>query len=190
MTKRATSFEPEVAKAFGSVVRAERNRLAIAQDQFALLANVDRSYFGKLERGERQPSLALMLRVARGLGCTGAELVSQVEMSLGRAVVEMGAQPPAALSPPALRALNDHLGDASLALRIDRAVRESAVEGWREKPMQARQVRHAIRYVLSTGIPADSGLCVQQGDEKRVVPVDLEEETDALLEIVKRQIDY
>jgi transcriptional regulator with XRE-family HTH domain len=41
-----------VAKAFGAVVRAEREQRGIAQDAFALLAHVDRSYYGKLERGE------------------------------------------------------------------------------------------------------------------------------------------
>lgn len=80
--KRATSFEPEVAKAFGSVIRAERQRLQIAQDQFALTAHVDRSYYGKLERGERQPSLGLLLRVAKGLGVPAADLVQAVEARL------------------------------------------------------------------------------------------------------------
>ena len=77
--KRATSFEPKVAAAFGQIVRAEREKQAIAQDAFALLAHVDRSYFGKLERGERQPSLALLLRIANGLQVSGAELLARVE---------------------------------------------------------------------------------------------------------------
>jgi transcriptional regulator with XRE-family HTH domain len=80
--KRATSFEPEVAVAFGTVVRAERLRQGIAQDQFALLANIDRSYFGKLERGERQPSLALIIRVASGLGLPASELVQRLEQAM------------------------------------------------------------------------------------------------------------
>lgn len=80
--KRATSFEPKVAKAFGAVIRARREELAIAQDQFALLAHVDRSYYGKLERGERQPSLSLMLRISRALGCSGADVMAQVEESI------------------------------------------------------------------------------------------------------------
>jgi transcriptional regulator with XRE-family HTH domain len=71
-----------VAKAFGEVVRAERAKLGIAQDAFALLANVDRSYFGKLERGERQPSLGLLLRIAVGLGCSGSELVAKAEKAI------------------------------------------------------------------------------------------------------------
>lgn len=78
-TKRASSFEPAVAVCFGEVIRAERSKLGIAQDRFALLANVDRSYYGKLERGERQPSLGLMLRIARTLGVPASDLVAQVE---------------------------------------------------------------------------------------------------------------
>ena len=80
--RRATSFEPLAATAFGEVIRAERLKQAIAQDQFALLANVDRSYYGKLERGERQPSLALMLRIAGGLGLPASEILVRVERLL------------------------------------------------------------------------------------------------------------
>jgi transcriptional regulator with XRE-family HTH domain len=78
-TRRATSFEPLAAAVFGEVIRAERVRLSIAQDQFALLANVDRSYYGKLERGERQPSLALILRIAGGLGIAASDIIALVE---------------------------------------------------------------------------------------------------------------
>lgn len=61
-----------------------REALGIAQDQFALLAGVDRSYYGKLERGERQPSLALLLRISGGLGVSGSALVGQTEVTLRR----------------------------------------------------------------------------------------------------------
>lgn len=82
--KRSTSFEPRVARAFGEAIRSERLRQEIAQDQFALIANVDRSYYGKLERGERQPSLVLLLRIAEGFGCSGSELLAKVEQQLKR----------------------------------------------------------------------------------------------------------
>jgi len=45
----------------------------------ALQAGVDRSYLGKLERGERQPSLGILLRIAGALGVSGAELVHRAE---------------------------------------------------------------------------------------------------------------
>lgn len=79
---RATSFEPLVAVAFGSVTRQLRVNLGVAQDQMALQAGVDRSYFGKLERGERQPSLGILLRIAGALGVTGAELVRRTELAI------------------------------------------------------------------------------------------------------------
>ena len=84
--KRATSFEPAVAKAFGGVVRSLRVESGLAQDQFALLANVDRSYYGKLERGERQPSLALLLRVSSAIGISGSELLRLVESKLEKGI--------------------------------------------------------------------------------------------------------
>lgn len=61
-----------------------REGLGLAQDQFSLMASVDRSYYGKLERGERQPSLGLLLRIARALGVPGATLVEKTESTLRR----------------------------------------------------------------------------------------------------------
>lgn len=61
------------------MARTVRVGRGVAQDQLALLADVDRSYYGKLERGERQPSLALLLRIAHALDVTGGELVAMVE---------------------------------------------------------------------------------------------------------------
>ena len=80
--RTARSFDPEIAFAFGSVVRIRREGLGLAQDAFALMASVDRSYFGKLERGERQPTLALILRIARGLGVPAYEIIKEVESHL------------------------------------------------------------------------------------------------------------
>jgi transcriptional regulator with XRE-family HTH domain len=77
-----TSFDPTTARAFGQVVRELRERSGLAQDQFALKANIDRSYYGKLERGERQPTLGLLLRAATALGVTGARLVEATEQQL------------------------------------------------------------------------------------------------------------
>ena len=92
--RRATSFEPLAARAFGEVIRSLREGKGLAQDQFALLASVDRSYYGKLERGERQPSLGLLLRIAGGLGVSGAKLVETTEAHLRRS----GPAPTVALS--------------------------------------------------------------------------------------------
>lgn len=64
------------------MIRALRERNGVAQDQLALMASIDRSYYGKLERGERQPSLGLLLRAAKALGVSGATLVQATEKLL------------------------------------------------------------------------------------------------------------
>lgn len=80
--RRASSFEPRIAQAFGAVIRTERVKRRVAQDAFALAAGIDRSYYGKLERGERQPSIALLLRIAIGLDCSAATLIRRLEAAL------------------------------------------------------------------------------------------------------------
>jgi transcriptional regulator with XRE-family HTH domain len=64
------------------VVRRRREELQIAQDAFALAAGIDRSYYGKLERGERQPSLGILLRIAAALDESGAWILAAVEDQL------------------------------------------------------------------------------------------------------------
>ncbi|MBV8036215.1 helix-turn-helix domain-containing protein [Roseateles sp.] len=81
---RADSFDPVVAGACGEVLRAWRLELELAQDAFALLAGIDRSYYGKLERGERQPSLAVLLKCSAAFGKPAAALVEAIEGKLAR----------------------------------------------------------------------------------------------------------
>ena len=54
----------------------------MAQDAFAYAAGIDRSYYGKLERGEKQPSLGMLLKIASTLDRSGAELVALTEVKL------------------------------------------------------------------------------------------------------------
>jgi len=79
---RATSFDPAVASAVGKAMRLGREAQGHAQDAFALIAGVDRSYYGKLERGERQPSVGLLLRIAYALGVPGSDLLKFAEVIL------------------------------------------------------------------------------------------------------------
>lgn len=81
---RVDSFDPIVAAACGAVLRRWRNDRGYAQDAFALLAEIDRSYYGKLERGERQPSLVVLLRCASAFGTPAAALVEAIEKKLKR----------------------------------------------------------------------------------------------------------
>ncbi|WP_413878706.1 UvrB domain 3-containing protein [Candidatus Aalborgicola defluviihabitans] len=96
---------------------------------------------------------------------------------------------PAAINTPALRALFNNLQNYSLdlAVAIDAAIKASLQAGWRENSMKVKKVRLAIRHVLATAIPPDSGLSVSEPDVAPVTPPDLEKETDRILELAKQQ---
>ena len=53
--------------------------------------------------------------------------------------------------------------------------------------MKVKKVRLAIRYVLSTAIPADSGLGASMPGATPPVSLDLEKEADRILELAKQQ---
>lgn len=75
----ATTFEAEPARAFGAAVRAARTEQGIAQEMLANLAGIERSHMGKIERGEHMPTLAIILKISKALGCSSAELMTATE---------------------------------------------------------------------------------------------------------------
>lgn len=78
----ATTFEAEPAQAFGAAVRAARTEQGVAQETLAHLASIERSHMGKIERGEHMPTLAIILKIARALGCSSADLMTATESRL------------------------------------------------------------------------------------------------------------
>jgi len=68
---------PVLALAFGETVRALREGLDVPQEAMALEVGMDRSYYGRVERGEKQPSLDTVFRLAHALEITPAELVEK-----------------------------------------------------------------------------------------------------------------
>jgi transcriptional regulator with XRE-family HTH domain len=56
-----------VCRAFGRVLKAARTRSGMSQQTLAEGAGADRSYLSMLERGLQQPTLAMLLRLARAL---------------------------------------------------------------------------------------------------------------------------
>jgi transcriptional regulator with XRE-family HTH domain len=74
-----TTADPVVARAFGAAVRAVRTNLGVAQEALALQAKIERSHMGKIERGEHMPTLVLILKIARALGVSSADLLRETE---------------------------------------------------------------------------------------------------------------
>ncbi len=78
----ATTYDAELAQAFGTAVRALRSERGIAQEMLANLAGIERSHLGKIERGEHMPTLAIIFKIASALECSTAVLMTQTEHQL------------------------------------------------------------------------------------------------------------
>jgi len=74
-----------VGKAFGRVLRQARLSAEISQESLALESGIDRSYISILERGIRQPSLALIFAISPVLRVSPTELVARTVRLVGRA---------------------------------------------------------------------------------------------------------
>jgi transcriptional regulator with XRE-family HTH domain len=64
---------------FGHTVRRLRRARKLSQEELGFAAGLDRSYVGGVERGERNLSLLNLVRLARGLGLSLAELLKDFE---------------------------------------------------------------------------------------------------------------
>ncbi|MBP5981859.1 MAG: helix-turn-helix transcriptional regulator [Halomonas sp.] len=59
----------ELAVAIGKNIREKRKANGLSQDRFALVAGIDRSYMGRIERGEVSITLEKLYRIAEALQC-------------------------------------------------------------------------------------------------------------------------
>lgn len=71
-----------VTRALGEAIRAVRVERGYAQERFAAHAGIDRSYFGAVERGEFNITLATLLKIAAGLDVPAWTLLKRGEVSL------------------------------------------------------------------------------------------------------------
>jgi XRE family transcriptional regulator, regulator of sulfur utilization len=66
--------------AFGAAVRSFRVERGVAQEAFAVQAGIDRSYYGGIERGEYNPSLDTIVRLADALGVSASTLAARAKL--------------------------------------------------------------------------------------------------------------
>lgn len=64
-----------LAKQLGANIRAKRKDLGISQDVLALECGVDRSYMGRIERGEVNITVDKLYQIAAELNCEPAFLL-------------------------------------------------------------------------------------------------------------------
>lgn len=66
--------------AFGKAVRRLREERGYSQEGFAFEVGIHRTYIGGIERGERNPTLTMIVRIAAALGVTPAELLGETSL--------------------------------------------------------------------------------------------------------------
>ena len=62
----------------GAQIRALRKEKGLSQEGFALKADVDRSYIGSIERGERNVSFLMLVKIASCLDCDVAHFTKEI----------------------------------------------------------------------------------------------------------------
>lgn len=68
-----------LAITFGQVLRDQRKQVGLTQEQLGFEAGLERNYISMLERGERQPTLSTLVKLAKPLRKRASQLVALVE---------------------------------------------------------------------------------------------------------------
>jgi len=70
---------PELIKAFSTVLRRRRKQLGVSQEELAFRTDLSMSYISLLETQNRQPTLTVMAALAVELGISMTEFVAEIE---------------------------------------------------------------------------------------------------------------
>ena len=78
--------------AFGEVLREKRKAVGLSQEGLANVTGLDRTYVSGIERGERNPSLTNILKLAAAVQTPPAELFARTEALLARPATDQPAE--------------------------------------------------------------------------------------------------
>ena len=65
----------ELSVAIGQLIRKQRTQQSITQESLALQCGIDRSYMGRIERGEVNLTVEKLYEIASVLGASAKELL-------------------------------------------------------------------------------------------------------------------
>ncbi|WP_418141460.1 helix-turn-helix domain-containing protein [Marinobacter sp. MA] len=68
----------DIRRRFGENLRALRKARGFSQEHLAHAAGIDRSYVGKVERGEVNLTIEKLYLLAKAIGCSPKDLVPQI----------------------------------------------------------------------------------------------------------------
>lgn len=69
---------PSLSITLGTKIRSMRNRKGFSQDGLALQCGLDRSYMGRIERGEVNITVDKLYQISELLGCEPADLLPSI----------------------------------------------------------------------------------------------------------------
>lgn len=75
MPNRSSRAKDPVLVALGAAIRRLREARSMSQERLALVAEVDRSYMGRIERGDNSVAVLTLVRLAEALGTTASALM-------------------------------------------------------------------------------------------------------------------
>ena len=64
---------------FGQVLQQLRHKRGLSQEKLGFESNYHRTYISQLERGQKNPSLKAIFRLARVLGIRPSEMIRRIE---------------------------------------------------------------------------------------------------------------
>lgn len=70
--------ERAILRELGNRIRVQRKAIGLTQERLALVAEVDRSYYGAVERGERNVTFTMLCRLSLALQCDVAALTANL----------------------------------------------------------------------------------------------------------------
>lgn len=69
----------DISNALSIVLKENRNKLCLSQEEFAFKCDLDRTYISLLERGKRKPTLAVIFIISSALNIKTSEFIKQIE---------------------------------------------------------------------------------------------------------------
>lgn len=69
----------DILRRLGLNIREARSEKGLSQEELAHKAGLDRSYVGDIERGERNPTVVSLLKLARALGMSVSDFVIDID---------------------------------------------------------------------------------------------------------------
>ncbi len=80
MPNLSSNRQDPVLTALGAALRRIRLEKSISQEKLALLAEVDRSYVGRVERGDNNVAILTLSRLVGALDVSLAELMQEAKL--------------------------------------------------------------------------------------------------------------